>query len=67
MGPRVVLDTHVFISGFGWGGKPEACVEQDGYTGIRYRVGPPRCRHAAGESVSNTDGREPTTQAPLGA
>jgi putative PIN family toxin of toxin-antitoxin system len=37
MGPRVVIDTNVFISALGWGGKPEACVEQvlqeqaDGY------------------------------------
>ena len=38
MGPRVVLDTIVLISALGWGGKPEAWVEQvlqeqaDGYT-----------------------------------
>ena len=37
MGPRVVIDTNVFISALRWGGKPEACVEQilqeqtDGY------------------------------------
>jgi putative PIN family toxin of toxin-antitoxin system len=27
MGTRVVLDTNVLISAFGWGGKPEQCLE----------------------------------------